>query len=191
MTKKKVQYCPTGQQSGIQTAVPLRSFLHSFYSCCKRNKSINMSQRCLDEGYSMINIQAVVQKSKLQDKKRGQGMPSLTHFSLKQKQASKVKVRSHSTPCSAPPKNIPIVMTHSLFSIPTTPTSPPLPFPLPPTIPAAITSGWWTPTGACPKGFLVQRHSALSSLPTFDHLPPPNQTLPSSTQPQRFHRGSP
>lgn len=58
-------------------------------------------------------------------KKKEAGMPSLPH-PLHQ-QASKVKVCRHSSPRSAPPKNISIVMTRSLFSISVNPPTPSIP----------------------------------------------------------------
>lgn len=76
------------------------------------------------------------------------------------------------------PKNVSVVIAQCLRAIP-------LPHPTPftsssshPPDPAVITTDWWAPTGACPSGFRVQTHSALSSLPA----PTPNQTLVSPTK---------
>lgn len=114
-------------------------------------------------------------------------MVSLTHFCLKQKSA----IQGESPRRSYPPKNISIVMTHSLFPIPVT--SPP---PLPAPTPASTSSNTrrdnlrLVSANRClPKGFLVQRHSALSSLPVFEH--PTQRDLVALKEPQRFHRGNP
>lgn len=85
-----------------------------------------------------------------------------------------------SPPTCSPPKNISIVITRRPLPF-LHPIPPPLHFLfLPPTVP---TTDWRAPTGACPTGFPVQTHSALSSLPACA----PNQAVvsPMERRPQR------
>lgn len=82
----------------------------------------------------------IVKENELQNKKRaGNGIP---HPLLPQ---TKSAIQGESLRHSYPPKNISIVMTHSLFPIPVN-SPPPLPAPTPSstssTTPAVITSGW-------------------------------------------------
>lgn len=150
-----------------------------------------MSQRCESEGYSMINIQTVVQKSKPQDKK---GARNVIPHPLRPQ--TKTGIQGESPPSFnsmlRPTQKYPDCHDPQPILHPHNPHQPPTPVSTSSHHPCGDNFRLVNANRCLPqrlagtKAFRPLCHSQHSTT-----SPLPNQTLASSTEPQRFHRGSP